>query len=165
MERFIDAGRGLEEPPYLALQRGRSFTSFSTAAGAVLAGTRRQLGAGLPGLPAIAGGLASFAGRQGGNPALVLHARTVESATLGVNEKALRGVGMGYAELNGKYQRLRSELDAAYARPVWNSSRIDEIAEQMAELERALASVQSEGGIGVAWQGPPHRGPERAMDS
>ena len=74
---------------------------------------------------------------------------------------------MGYAELNGKYQRLRNELDAAYARPVWNSSRIDEIAEQMAEVERALAAAQPEGGIGVAWRRTSHRGPERAtsMDS
>ena len=48
---------------------------------------------------------------------------------------------MGYAELSGRYRRLRSELDAAYA--VWNSSRIDQIAEQMAEVERALASVES----------------------
>jgi hypothetical protein len=51
---------------------------------------------------------------------------------------------VGYAELSGRYRRLRSELDAAYA--VWNSTRIDQIAEQMAEVERALASAE---------QGPP----------
>lgn len=49
---------------------------------------------------------------------------------------------MGYAELNGRYRRLRSELDAAYAVPVWNSSRIDQITEQMLEVERALAAAQ-----------------------
>lgn len=49
---------------------------------------------------------------------------------------------MGEAELNGKYRRLRSELDAAYAGPEWNSSRIDQIAEQIVEVELALASVQ-----------------------
>ena len=49
---------------------------------------------------------------------------------------------MGEAELNGKYRRLRSELDAAYAGPEWNSSRIDQIAEQLVEVEFALASVQ-----------------------
>ena len=49
---------------------------------------------------------------------------------------------MGYAELNGRYQRLRSELDAAYAGPVWNSSAIDRIAEEIAEVELALASAQ-----------------------
>lgn len=48
---------------------------------------------------------------------------------------------MGYAELNGKYQALRTELDAAYA--VWNSSAIDRIAEKIAEVERALASTES----------------------
>jgi hypothetical protein len=47
---------------------------------------------------------------------------------------------VGYAELSGRYRRLRSELDAAYA--VWNSSRIDQIAAQMAEVERALASAE-----------------------
>ena len=52
---------------------------------------------------------------------------------------------MGYAELNGRYQRLRSELDAAYAGPVWNSSAIDRIAEEIAEVELALASAQHAG--------------------
>jgi hypothetical protein len=47
---------------------------------------------------------------------------------------------VGYAELSGRYRRLRSELDAAYA--VWNSSRIDQITEQMVEVERALASAE-----------------------
>ena len=50
---------------------------------------------------------------------------------------------MGYAELSGRYRRLRSELDAAYA--VWNSSRIDQITEQMLEVERALASAEHAG--------------------
>jgi hypothetical protein len=45
-----------------------------------------------------------------------------------------------YAELSGRYRRLRSELDAAFA--VWNITRIDQIAEQMAEVERALASAE-----------------------
>ena len=49
---------------------------------------------------------------------------------------------MGDAELNGRYRRLRSELDAAYAVPVWNSQRIDQITEQMLEVERALAAAQ-----------------------
>jgi len=49
---------------------------------------------------------------------------------------------VGYAELSGRYRRLRSELDAAYAVPVWNSSRIDQITEQMLEVERALAAAQ-----------------------
>ena len=49
---------------------------------------------------------------------------------------------MGYAELNGRYRRLRSELDAAYAVPVWNSRRIDQITEQMLEVERALAAAE-----------------------
>ena len=48
---------------------------------------------------------------------------------------------MGYAELSGQYRRLRSELDAAYA--VWNSSRIDQITEQIVEVERALASAEN----------------------
>ena len=52
---------------------------------------------------------------------------------------------MGYAELNGRYQRLRSELDAAYAGPVWNSSAIDRIAEEIAEVELALAAAQHTG--------------------
>lgn len=52
---------------------------------------------------------------------------------------------MGYTELNGTYQRLRTELDAAYARPVWNSGKIDQIAEQIVQVELALASAQHAG--------------------
>ena len=55
---------------------------------------------------------------------------------------------MGFAELNGKYQRLRSELDAAYSGPVWNSREIDEIAEQIVKIEFALASAQHNGHAG-----------------
>ena len=45
-------------------------------------------------------------------------------------------------QLMGKYLRLRSELDAAYAQPQWaegKTGRIDRIAEELAELEQALA--------------------------
>ena len=52
---------------------------------------------------------------------------------------------MGQEELNGVYKRLRTELDAAYSGPVWNSARIDRIAEQIVRVEFALASAQSAG--------------------
>ena len=45
-------------------------------------------------------------------------------------------------ELNGKYEVLRSELDAAYSAPVWDSDRIDLITEQLVPVELALASIQ-----------------------
>ncbi len=47
---------------------------------------------------------------------------------------------MGYAELNGKYHRLRNELEVAYAAPVWDRRRIDQIADELTETELALAS-------------------------
>ncbi|MGH8795622.1 MAG: hypothetical protein ACREXI_01090 [Caldimonas sp.] len=53
---------------------------------------------------------------------------------------------MGHEELNGEYRRLRSELDAAYSGPIWNSDRIDRIAERIAHVEYALASA----GVGDA---------------
>lgn len=43
--------------------------------------------------------------------------------------------------LNCSYDRLRRELDDAYAAPQWDSRRIDMITERMAPLERALASL------------------------
>ncbi len=43
-------------------------------------------------------------------------------------------------ELNGRYQNLRTELDAAYAEPVWDSTRINRIAEELIPVELALAS-------------------------
>jgi hypothetical protein len=49
---------------------------------------------------------------------------------------------MQLEELNGKYQDLRSELDAAYAAPVWDSNRINRIAAEMIPVELALASFQ-----------------------
>lgn len=56
-------------------------------------------------------------------------------------------------ELNGKYQHLRSELDAAYAAPVWDSNRINRIAAELIPVELALASFQSRGNIE---EGAPH---------
>ena len=47
-------------------------------------------------------------------------------------------------ELNGRYQRLRNELDAAYAAPIWDSNRINRIAAEMILVELALASFQSQ---------------------
>lgn len=49
---------------------------------------------------------------------------------------------MGYTELNGQYQRLRDELDAAYSGPVWNTSKIDRIADEIVQVELALASAE-----------------------
>jgi hypothetical protein len=46
-------------------------------------------------------------------------------------------------ELNGKYEHLRSELDAAYSAPEWDSQRINLITEQLVPVEMALASFQS----------------------
>ena len=45
-------------------------------------------------------------------------------------------------ELNGKYQHLRTELDAAYAEPVWDSNRINQIATELIPVELALASIE-----------------------
>lgn len=36
-----------------------------------------------------------------------------------------------------EYTRLRRELEAAYAQPVWNTKLIDRIANALARLERA----------------------------
>ena len=54
---------------------------------------------------------------------------------------------MELEELNGKYAHLRSELDAAYAAPVWDSNRINRITEEMAPVELALASLECERSI------------------
>ena len=45
-------------------------------------------------------------------------------------------------ELNGKYEVLRGELDAAYSAQVWDSDRINLITEQLVPVELALASIQ-----------------------
>ena len=48
---------------------------------------------------------------------------------------------MGFNELTGKYRRLRSELEEAYAAPAWNRPKIDRIADEIVATEMALASV------------------------
>ena len=45
-------------------------------------------------------------------------------------------------ELHGKYELLRSELDAAYSAPVWDSNQINRITEEMIPVEYAIASCQ-----------------------
>ena len=49
---------------------------------------------------------------------------------------------MDLEELTGRYRNLRTELDAAYAAPVWDSNRINRIAAEMIPVELALASFQ-----------------------
>ena len=45
-------------------------------------------------------------------------------------------------QLTGKHARLRLELAEAHAAPAWRAGRIDRIAEELAEIERALALAQ-----------------------
>jgi hypothetical protein len=54
---------------------------------------------------------------------------------------------MELEELNGRYRELRTELDAAYAAPVWDSNRINRITEELAPVELALASIECERSI------------------
>lgn len=49
-------------------------------------------------------------------------------------------------ELNGRYRHLRTELDAAYSEPVWDSSRINRITEELVPVELALASFRFQSG-------------------
>ena len=49
--------------------------------------------------------------------------------------------------MNGRYRPLRTDLDAAYAAPVWDSNRINRITEEMAPVELALASLECERSI------------------
>jgi hypothetical protein len=54
---------------------------------------------------------------------------------------------MDLEELTGRYRNLRTELDAAYAAPVWDSNRINRITEEMMPVELALASFECERSI------------------
>ena len=45
-------------------------------------------------------------------------------------------------ELIGTYMRLRQELALAYAAPRWNEGQIDRLANDIARVERAIASSQ-----------------------
>ena len=43
-------------------------------------------------------------------------------------------------EMLGRFERLKKELSAAYAKPHWDASHIDRLARELAALERVLAS-------------------------
>ena len=45
-------------------------------------------------------------------------------------------------QLTGKHARLRQELAEAHSEPAWRAGRIDRIADELAETERALATQQ-----------------------
>lgn len=47
-------------------------------------------------------------------------------------------------ELKGRYARLRSELENAYAATVWESSDINRITDEIVRVEYALASLEFE---------------------
>ena len=49
---------------------------------------------------------------------------------------------MTLEQLTGKYARLRQELADAYSASAWRAGRIDRIAEELADTERALACYQ-----------------------
>ena len=49
---------------------------------------------------------------------------------------------MGLDQLMGRYSRLRQELAVAYRERPWHGARIDRLADDLAETERAIASSQ-----------------------
>lgn len=50
---------------------------------------------------------------------------------------------MNFDDLNDQYQRLRAELDAAYAASVWDSRNLDRIADELVPVELALANIRA----------------------
>jgi hypothetical protein len=48
---------------------------------------------------------------------------------------------MGLDQLTGRYRRLQQELAAAYAEEPWPAGRIDRLALDIAETERAIAAL------------------------
>lgn len=70
---------------------------------------------------------------------------------------------MSIEELTRRYRALRQALHEAYDAPVWDSARIDHIAQAMLPLERALAQhgagrvpppAEGAGGAGRWSRGP-----------
>ena len=45
-------------------------------------------------------------------------------------------------QLSGKHARLRQELARAYSESAWRAGRIDRIADELAQTEKALATNQ-----------------------
>jgi len=53
------------------------------------------------------------------------------------------GLDMPKEELLGMHKRLREELSAAYAKPAWDTAHINRITNELAALERLLASTKA----------------------
>jgi len=45
---------------------------------------------------------------------------------------------MSSSDFESEYERLRGELELAYAEPVWNSPHIDRLANAIVDLEKSL---------------------------
>lgn len=45
---------------------------------------------------------------------------------------------MSSSDLESEYERLRGELELAYAEPVWNTPHIDRLANAIVDLEKSL---------------------------
>lgn len=52
---------------------------------------------------------------------------------------------MNHRSLQEEYEQLRSQLDEAYRAPVWQSSRIDHLADALADVERQLVHSHASG--------------------
>ncbi len=50
---------------------------------------------------------------------------------------------MDLDQLNGRYLRLKDELASAYAQQPWPTGRIDRLAEEIAQTERAIAAIEA----------------------
>lgn len=62
--------------------------------------------------------------------------------------------------LRGRYERLRRELATAYQELPWQSSRIDRIAEELAQTERELLALPA-GALNPAVRSPEAGAPLR----
>jgi len=54
---------------------------------------------------------------------------------------------MSLTDLESEYERLRNELEKAYAAPVWNSGLIDRIANALTRVERTLVRLSTAVGM------------------
>lgn len=68
-----------------------------------------------------------------------------------------------FPERHPEYQRLRDALEAAYRAPVWDSQRIDRLADALARIERRAAALPA--GLSAPFRPWPEGDPERTTGS
>jgi hypothetical protein len=68
--------------------------------------------------------------------------QTVFGMTIAIPSDRIMELRMSLEDLNHRYEHLRGALERAYLAPVWDSSHIDQLTDDIRSVELALGKLQ-----------------------